>query len=186
MALRSLTLLLLVASAVALRTQKPNKPEVSAVAPVNLTQVELDKEKILQRALTAMETVQSENARSYFYMFDEKLYSCWQGPIRRLESIRNFLRMQGMQESYFEKKLKYYQGTCDDMCMRNGWTDRRSCIKNVHQCRHPEWKVMDGITHKLHMLATELNSTRPRMLELIEQTDIEKTCTPNATALFRY
>mmetsp|Transcript_136781 Transcript_136781/g.424846 ORF Transcript_136781/g.424846 Transcript_136781/m.424846 type:complete len:189 (-) Transcript_136781:59-625(-) len=188
MALRTVALLLLPPAALSLRVQQQAPPAMGVPATMNLTAMEIafEKEKQLERALHAMEAAQSENARSYYYMFDEKLYSCWQGPINRLQSVINFLRTWGLQEAYLEKKLKFYRGSCDDMCMRNGWLDRRSCMRNVQQCRHPEWETMEKLTHKLVYLAYESNNSYNRMFDLMKDSDLERTCVPNGTAMFRY
>mmetsp|Transcript_146267 Transcript_146267/g.354985 ORF Transcript_146267/g.354985 Transcript_146267/m.354985 type:complete len:198 (-) Transcript_146267:65-658(-) len=187
--------LLVAVPAISLRWEPKEPDEASkspyAPKPINLTQVQLDtereleKSRLVERALHAAEAAQSESAVSYFYLFDEKIYSCFQGPMSRLMSLKNYLRSWGMQESYLEHKLKINAGSCEDMCMRNGWVDRRSCVRNVHQCRHPEWKVMDKLTHKLAYLAYETNSTLEKMHSMIDSMDIEKTCVPNGTAMFR-
>eukprot|EP00415_Alexandrium_ostenfeldii_P004215 UN4215 len=112
-------------------------------------------------------------------MFDEKLYACWQGPKNRLEKVRDYFRGYGMPEWFFEKRMKLYVGTCDNMCMMNGWVERRSCIRHVRQCRHPDISEIDAFLKKKEQLVMLIaNSTRNTIDEMLEGSDLESTCGP--------
>lgn len=135
-------------------------------------------EKANLRALRLKEDAE-EQAQSNFYMFDEKLYSCWQGPKQRLEKVRDYFRNYGMPEWFFEQRMKIYGGSCDNMCMINGWVERRSCIRHVRQCRHPDIDEIDPFLHKKDTLVMILkNGTRDAVDKMIEGADLEASCGP--------
>jgi len=70
-------------------------------------------------------------------------------------------------------------GTCDNMCMVNGWVERRSCIRHVRQCRHPDVEEIDRFLKKRETLVPIIkNGTMAKVTEMIDNTDLEISCGP--------
>mmetsp|Transcript_45455 Transcript_45455/g.144908 ORF Transcript_45455/g.144908 Transcript_45455/m.144908 type:complete len:697 (-) Transcript_45455:133-2223(-) len=138
-------------------------------------QAQQDMLNVRQKA-TALDEMDAKS--SNYFMFDETVYSCWQGPVHRLTKMRDYMMNVGVPERFFKERMKLYTGTCDNMCMMNGWREQRSCIRHMRQCKSPIRDQIDPyFGNKLEHLANISHTTKSRIYSMLDDLDLERTCT---------